>query len=91
MQRTKLEFPWKKWIGQRVKRKEDYRFLTGRGQYTDDLHIPGLLYAGLLKSPYAHARIRNIDLSKVRGREGVVCTLTGDEVAQCTSPVPNNL
>ena len=91
MQRSKLDFPRKKWIGQRVKRKEDPRFLTGKGQYTDDLHIPGQLYAGLLRSPYAHARIRNIDLSKVQQREGVVCTLTGDEVAQCTSPVPNNL
>ena len=91
MDRSKLDFPRKKWIGQRVKRKEDPRFLTGKGQYTDDLHIPGQLYAGLLRSPYAHARIRNIDLSKVQQREGVVCTLTGDEVAQLTRPVPNNL
>ena len=91
MDRSKLDFPRKKWIGQRVKRKEDPRLLTGKGQFTDDLDIPGVLYAGLLRSPYAHARIRNIDLSKVREREDVVCTLTGDEVAQLTSPVPNNL
>ncbi len=87
----KLDFPRKRWIGKRVKRKEDIRFLTGRGQYTDDLHFPDLLYAELVRSPYAHARIRKIDLSKVLETEGVAATLTGDEVAQCTNPVPNNL
>ena len=91
MQRNKLNFPRKKWIGKRVKRKEDFRLLTGRGQFTDDLPLPGVLYAGLVRSPYAHARIGRIDLSKVLERPGVVCTLTGDEVAELTNPVPNNL
>ena len=91
MQRNKLDFPRKKWIGKRVKRKEDFRLLTGRGQFTDDLPLPGVLYAGLVRSPYAHARIGRIDLSKVLKRPGVVCTLIGDEVAELTNPVPNNL
>ena len=86
-----LKFPKKKWIGKGLKRKEDFRFLTGQGQYTDDVHFPGMLYAGLVRSPYAHARIKRIDLSKVSQTEGVVCTLTGEEVAECTHPVPNNL
>ena len=86
-----LKFPQKKWIGKGLKRKEDVRFLTGQGQYTDDVHFPGMLYAGLVRSPYAHARIQKIDLSKVSQMEGVICTLTGEEVAECTHPVPNNL
>ncbi len=87
----KLTFPKKKWIGKGLKRKEDVRFLTGRGQYVDDLYLPGTLYAGLVRSPYAHARINKIDLSKVLETEGVMGALTGEEVAQLTNPVPNNL
>ena len=91
MDRKKLGFPRKKWVGKRLKRKEDVRFLTGKGQYVDDLDLPGTLYAGLVRSPYAHARIKGIDLSKVQETPGVICTLTGHEVAELTSPVPNNL
>ena len=50
-----------------------------------------MLYAVLVRSPYAHARIKKIDLSKALEVPGVVCALTGEEVAECTSPVPNNL
>ncbi len=88
---SKLTFPQEKWIGTGVKRKEDLRLLRGKGQYTDDLNISGVLYAGLVRSPYAHARIKNIDLGKVQEAPGVVCTLTGQEVVALTSPVPNNL
>ena len=86
-----LKFPKEEWIGKRVKRKEDPRFLTGTGTFTDDIQIPGMLYAVLVRSPYAHARIKKIDLSKALEVPGVVCALTGEEVAECTSPVPNNL
>ena len=86
-----LKFPREEWIGKRVKRKEDPRFLTGTGTFTDDIQIPGMLYAVLVRSPYAHARIKKIDLSKALEVPGVVCALTGEEVAECTSPVPNNL
>ena len=47
-------------IGQSVVRREDSRFLTGRGQYTDDITLPGQAYGHFLRSPYAHARIRSI-------------------------------
>ena len=86
-----LKFPKEEWIGKRVKRKEDPRFLTGTGTFTDDIQIPGMLYAVLVRSPYAHARIKKIDLSKVLEVPGVVCALTGEEIAEITSPVPNNL
>ena len=50
-------------IGTPVRRREDYRFLTGQGTYTDDIDRPGQLYAYMLRSPHAHARIIGIDTS----------------------------
>ena len=54
-------------VGQPVRRREDLRFVTGRGCYTDDLNLPGQAYAAMLRSPYAHAVIRSIDASAARG------------------------
>ena len=68
-------------IGQSVKRKEDYRFLTGNGQYTDDVVLPGQTYASFVRSPYAHARIRGIDTSAARAAAGVVAVFTGADLA----------
>jgi len=68
-------------IGQSVKRKEDYRFLTGNGQYTDDVVLPGQTYASFVRSPYAHARIRGIDTSAARAATGVVAVFTGADLA----------
>jgi carbon-monoxide dehydrogenase large subunit len=65
-------------IGARVLRKEDWRFLTGRGEFVADLAIPGALHAVLVRSPHAHARIRAIDTS---GAIGVVAVLTGVDMA----------
>ena len=53
-------------IGQSVKRKEDARFLTGAGQYTDDVSVPNQAHAVFLRSPHAHAKIRGIDASKAK-------------------------
>jgi carbon-monoxide dehydrogenase large subunit len=50
-------------IGASVRRKEDYRFITGSGKYTDDVQIPGQTYAYFLRSPHAHATIQSIDKS----------------------------
>ena len=52
-------------IGARVARKEDKRFITGRGRYTDDMSVPGMCYAAFVRSPHAHAKIGKIDV--VRG------------------------
>jgi carbon-monoxide dehydrogenase large subunit len=51
-------------VGASVRRKEDFRFLTGAGNYTDDIHRPGQLYAYILRSPHAHAEIAGIDTAR---------------------------
>lgn len=68
-------------IGAPVRRKEDYRFITGKGQYTDDLTRPGQTYITFVRSPHAHARIRRIDASAAKGMPGVVAVLTGADLA----------
>ena len=68
-------------IGQSVLRREDHRFLTGAGQYTDDVVLPGQTYACFLRSPVAHARIRSIDLSRARAADGVLQIFTGADLA----------
>jgi aerobic carbon-monoxide dehydrogenase large subunit len=68
-------------IGQPVKRKEDYRFLTGGGRFTDDVSLPGQTFACFLRSPHAHAKIRSIDVSRARAAPGVVAVFTGEDLA----------
>jgi carbon-monoxide dehydrogenase large subunit len=67
-------------FGKAIKRREDPRFVTGRGQYVDDVKLPGLTYAAFVRSPHAHARIRRIDAGRARGIAGVVAVFTGDDV-----------
>ena len=67
-------------IGRPVERKEDYRFLTGAGQYTDDISLPQQSYGYFLRSPHAHARIRAIDTAAARGAPGVLGVYTGKDV-----------
>jgi len=55
-------------IGQSIKRKEDVRFLTGAGQFTDDVNQPNQVHAVFLRSPHAHARIRKVDTAKAKGQ-----------------------
>jgi carbon-monoxide dehydrogenase large subunit len=69
-------------IGQSLRRREDERFLTGRGQYTDDVVLPGQTYAYFLRSPHAHARIASIDTTAARAMPGVVAIFTGRDVAE---------
>jgi carbon-monoxide dehydrogenase large subunit len=68
-------------IGQAVKRREDYRFLTGAGQYTDDVQLANQTYAYFLRSPHAHAKIKAIRKDKAMKAPGVVAIFTGDDVA----------
>jgi aerobic carbon-monoxide dehydrogenase large subunit len=68
-------------IGASVRRKEDYRFLTGSGNYTDDVQVPGQTYAYFLRSPHAHARIGSIDKSAAQSAPGVIAVLTGEDLA----------
>ncbi len=66
-------------IGQPLKRKEDPRLITGEARFLDDLTLPGLLHAAILRSPYAHARIKRIDTSKARALPGVAAVFTGED------------
>ena len=68
-------------IGSSVKRKEDLRFITGSGRYTDDMSVPGMCYAAFVRSPHAHAKIGKIDSSKAAGMPGVIKVLAGEELA----------
>jgi carbon-monoxide dehydrogenase large subunit len=68
-------------IGAAVRRKEDQRFITGKGHYTDDVSRPGQTYACFIRSPHAHAKIRNIDSKTAATMPGVLAVLTGRELA----------
>ncbi|MBI2325140.1 MAG: carbon-monoxide dehydrogenase large subunit [Chloroflexi bacterium] len=67
-------------IGHSVKRKEDARFIRGRGQYVDDVKLPGMLHLDIVRSPYAHARIKGIDPSKALAVKGVLAVITGKDL-----------
>ena len=68
-------------IGAPVRRKEDFRFITGQGQYTDDVTRPGETRAVFVRSPHAHAKIKSIDVSAARKMPGVIDVLTGAQLA----------
>ena len=68
-------------IGAPVRRKEDFRFITGQGRYTDDINQPGQTYAVFVRSPHAHAAIKSIDASAAKAAPGVLAVLTGDDLA----------
>jgi aerobic carbon-monoxide dehydrogenase large subunit len=68
-------------IGARVQRKEDYRFLTGTGQYTDDVALPNQTYAAFVRSPQAHAKIKKISSEKAKKAAGVLAVYTGEDLA----------
>ena len=67
-------------LGHSVRRKEDDRFLRGRGNYVDDLQLPGMLHMALLRSPLAHARITAIDVEAAKAHPGVVAVVTGRDL-----------
>jgi len=77
------------WIGQPMRRIEDAKLLTGLGQYTDDLNLPGQLHAAFVRSPHAHARIAALDIQTARSAPGVVAIYTGADLrAAGLGPVP---
>ena len=67
-------------IGARVVRKEDKRFITGNGRYTDDITLKGQLYARFVRSPHAHAKVKSIDTSAAKAMDGVIDVLTGEQL-----------
>jgi carbon-monoxide dehydrogenase large subunit len=77
-----------KLIGQSFKRVEDPRLITGEGRYVDDVQLPRMCYAAILRSPYAHARIRHIDASKASQTPGVITVITGKDILGKIGPLP---
>jgi len=77
-----------KLVGQSFKRVEDPRLITGEGRYVDDVQLPRMCYAAILRSPYAHARIRHIDVSKALQTPGVVTVITGKDILGKIGPLP---
>jgi len=76
-------------IGKPVRRREDSRFLTGAGNYADDVSLPGQAYAYVLRSPHAHARIAGIDAGPAAGMPGVLAVLSGSDAAgDGLQPIP---
>ena len=76
------------YVGQPLKRFEDPRLITGQGSFVDDMKLPGMLHACVLRSPHAHARIRSIDVSAARDLPGVAAVLTGDDVQGIIKDLP---
>src|SRR5215813_1116011 len=77
-----------RYFGAPVPRNEDRRLLTGQALFVDDVELPGMLHAALLRSPLAHGRIRRIDASAARGRDGVVAVYTADDLGAYWQPGP---
>src|SRR5581483_10034780 len=67
-------------MGHSVKRKEDPRFIRGKGTYVDDVVLPGMLYLDIVRSPFAHAKIKKIDASKATAIPGVLAVITGKDL-----------
>src|SRR4029453_5398649 len=67
-------------VGVPMKRKEDPRFIQGKGNYVDDLSFPGMLYLSLVRSTYPHAAIKNIDISEALKVQGVTAVITGKDL-----------
>ncbi len=74
-------------VGQAIKRREDPQLITGQGSFLDDIKLPGMTHACVLRSPYAHAKIKSIDTSKAKAHPGVVAVFTGDDMLDL-NPLP---
>jgi aerobic carbon-monoxide dehydrogenase large subunit len=75
-------------VGRRLKRKEDPRLITGRATYVDDLSLRGTLYAAIVRSPEAHARITSIDTTAAKERAGIDAVFTGEDMGDMAAPCP---
>ena len=78
------------YVGKPLRRREDLRFITGRGRYVDDVKVTGLLHMAVLRSSHAHATIARIDLSRARNADGVRLALSGADLdGKIGAIVPN--
>jgi carbon-monoxide dehydrogenase large subunit len=79
---TSVEAEHKGWLGRSVRRKEDARFIVGRGNYIEDITLPNMLHMAILRSPFAHATIKSIDTSRATELPGIVAVVTGELLAE---------
>ena len=75
-----------RYFGARIKRNEDRRLLTGSALFVDDVELPEMLHAAFVRSPHAHARIQNLDVSAARCLDGVVAVYTADDLGPYWRP-----
>ena len=76
------------YTGQPLKRFEDPKLVTGQGSFVDDIQLPDMLHAAIVRSSHAHARLRAIDVARARNMVGVVAVLTGSDIAGVLGDVP---
>jgi aerobic carbon-monoxide dehydrogenase large subunit len=79
-----------RYIGQPLRRREDFKLLTGKGRYVDDVRLPGMLHMAVLRSPHAHAEIKGIDLSSASAAPGVRLVLSGKDLVGKIGPIMPN-
>ncbi len=75
-------------FGSGIRRREDPRLITGTARYTDDIVLPGMVHAAILRSPHAHARIARLETSRAKDAPGVVAVFTGADVEGVLNPIP---
>ena len=75
-------------FGSGIRRREDPRLITGGSTYTDDVTLPGMVHAAILRSPHAHARITGIDTSAASSAPGVIAVYTGADTEGALAPIP---
>ena len=75
-------------FGSGIRRREDPRLITGQATYTDDVKLPGMLYAAILRSPHAHAKITSVDVAAARSMPGVLAAYTGADTDGVLNPIP---
>ncbi len=78
------------YVGRPLRRREDFRLLTGKGRYVDDIRVPGMLHLALLRSPHAHAQVTRVDLSAARAATGVRIALSGADLVGKIGPIRPN-
>ena len=72
-------------------RERDYKLITGHGTYVNDIKLPGMLYGTVVNSPYAHAKIKKIDINKALSLKGVVAIITGEDIKKIMNPLPDQV
>ncbi len=86
---TALKEAGRRWVGKSLNRVEDPRLLRGEGRYIDDISLPGMAHAAVVRSPHAHARVLRVDTSKAEQLPGVIAVLTGADVAARAGALPS--